>query len=162
MKRFYTAICTVEKYIAMTGIVLMTVFIFLGAVTRTLGCPLGWTTDMGQFMLAWATFLAGDIAFREGRLANLDVVIVHAPVRIQKTIAVLIYAIIIAFILCMIYFGSMLTYTSRFRTFNGVQGFSYSWVTLAMPVSGCFMLITAVVRLIRILRSDDPKQISKM
>ena len=74
----------------------------------------------------------------------------------------LIYAIIVAFILCMIYFGSVLTYTSRFRTFNGVQGFSYSWVTLAMPVSGFFMLITAVVRLIKILRSDDPRQISKM
>lgn len=69
MKKIYHWICEAEKVIAMTGIVLMTIFIFLGAVSRAVGHPFSWTTDMGVFMLAWSTFLGGDIAFREGRLA---------------------------------------------------------------------------------------------
>ena len=148
--------------IAMLGILLMTIFIFLGAVTRAIGSPLAWTTDAGQFTLAWATFLAGDIAFREGRLANLDIIVVRFPTRIQKVIAVVLYTVIIIFICCLIYFGIQLTISSRFRTFNGMQGFSSSWVTLCMPVAGTFMLVTAVGRLIRILRSEDPKTIAKM
>ena len=162
MKKFYRIMCRIEMIIAKLGILLMTIFIFLGAVTRAIGSPLAWTTDAGQFTLAWATFLAGDIAFREGRLANLDIIVVRFPTRIQKVIAVVLYTVIIIFICCLIYFGIQLTISSRFRTFNGMQGFSYSWVTLCMPVAGTFMLVTAVGRLIRILRSEDPKTIAKM
>lgn len=84
MKKIYHWICEAEKVIAMTGIVLMTIFIFLGAVSRAVGHPFSWTTDMGVFMLAWSTFLGGDIAFREGRLANLDIVLAKFPVKAQK------------------------------------------------------------------------------
>ena len=39
MKKIYHWICEAEKVIAMTGIVLMTIFIFLGAVSRAVGHP---------------------------------------------------------------------------------------------------------------------------
>ncbi|MFQ9447451.1 MAG: TRAP transporter small permease [Christensenellales bacterium] len=112
MKKIYHWICEAEKVIAMTGIVLMTIFIFLGAVSRAVGHPFSWTTDMGVFMLAWSTFLGGDIAFREGRLANLDIVLAKFPVKAQKGIVSAVYAIIVAFLVCMIYFGAKLTYSS--------------------------------------------------
>lgn len=162
MKKVYETFCRVEKILAMIGVLLMTVFIFIGAVWRAIGHPLTWTTDLGTFMLAWATFLGGDIAFREGRLANLDIVVAKLPVKAQKVVAVIVYAIIITFLVCLVYFGAKLTYTSRFRTFNGVKGFSYSWVTVCMPVSGFFMLISAIGRITKILKLDDPKQIAKM
>ena len=153
MKKIYNTFCMVEKALAMAGILLMTISIFLGAVSRAVGYPFGWTTDLGTFMLAWATFLGGDIAFREGRLANLDVLYNKLPSKGQKALAVIIYACIIVFLVCLIYFGAMLTYTSRFRTFNGIYGFSYSWVTLCMPVSGVFMLVTAIGRFVNIMRA---------
>ncbi len=162
MKRVYRVMCRIEMIIAMAGILLMTIFIFLGAVTRAAGRPLAWTTDAGQFTLAWSTFLAGDIAFREGRLANLNVVVSRFPLRLQKAVAVFLYSVIIVFICCLIYFGIQLTLSSRFRTFNGMHGFSYSWVTLCMPVSGVFMLITAVGRLVKLLRSQDPAVVAQM
>ena len=74
----------------------------------------------------------------------------------------LVYAIIIVFLVCLVYFGAKLTYTSRFRTFNGVKGFSYSWVTVCMPITGVFMLVTAVGRLAKLLRSEDPAEIARM
>ncbi|MCR4708392.1 MAG: TRAP transporter small permease [Clostridiales bacterium] len=162
MKKVYEIVCRIEKILAMTGILLMTVFIFLGAVSRVANHPFGWTSDLGTFMLAWSTFLGGDIAFREGRLANLDAFIRKLPVKAQKAVAVLVYAIIIVFLVCLVYFGAKLTYTSRFRTFNGVKGFSYSWVTVCMPITGVFMLVTAVGRLAKLLRSEDPAEIARM
>ncbi len=162
MKKLFDRVCRIEKYIAMIGIVVLTLCVFLGAVSRTLGKPLGWTTDIGMLMLTWSTFLGGDIAFREGRLANLDILIAIFPKTIQKILAVSIYVIILIFLLALVYFGFTLTYTTRFRTFNGVPNFSYSWVTVSLPVSALFMIITAVKRMIALLKCDDCTVISKM
>lgn len=155
-------LCRIEKYLAMLGIVVLTLCIFLGAVARTIGEPLRWTTDIGMFMLTWATFLAGDIAFREGRLSNLDILVAKFPVAVQKAVAVAIYLLIVIFLILIIYFGTQLTYSTRFRTFNGVANFSYSWVTASMPVSALFMVITAIGRLIGLLKSSDQDTIAKM
>ena len=162
MRKLFDRICLIEKYLAMTGIVILTICIFLGATSRTLGKPLSWTTDIGMLMLTWSTFLGGDIAFREGRIANLDIVIVKFPKTIQKILAIILYGIIIAFLVALIYLGIRLTYTTRFRTFNGVPNFSYSWVTVSLPFSAFFMVITAIIRLKQILSSDDQVTIAKM
>ena len=162
MKKVYNLFCRFEKILAMAAILLMTIFIFLGAVSRAMGHPFSWTTDLGTFMLAWATFLGGDIAFREGRLANLDILLGKLPVRVQKVIGSIIYAIVLVFLACLVYYGAKLTYSSRFRTFNGVQGFSYSWVTMCMPVTGAFMAITTIGRMKNLLMETDPKKTAKL
>ncbi|ADY14368.1 TRAP transporter small permease [Sphaerochaeta globosa] len=162
MNTLFNRICKIEKYFAMFGIVVLTLCIFLGAVSRTLGKPLSWTTDIGMLMLTWSTFLGGDIAFREGRLANLDIVVAKFPKSIQKTLVVIIYAIIIIFLCSLVYLGTRLTYTTRFRTFNGVPNFSFAWVTVSLPCSAVFMIVTAVKRVIVLLKSNDCSAIAKM
>lgn len=84
------------------------------------------------------------------------------PVKAQKGIVSAVYAIIVAFLVCMIYFGAKLTYSSRFRTFNGIQGFSYSWVTVCMPVCAALMLISAIGRYVKLMKETDQKQIAKL
>ncbi|MDC7228786.1 MAG: TRAP transporter small permease subunit [Sphaerochaetaceae bacterium] len=162
MKKIVEKICLFEKYLAMFGIVSLTVCIFLGAVARTIGRPIGWTTDIGTLMLTWATFLGGDIAFREGRLANLDILVAKFPKVVQKSLAVFLYTIILIFLIALVYLGIRLTYTTRFRTFNGVPNFSYSWVTVSLPISAMFMIITAIQRLFTILKSEERSIIAKM
>lgn len=162
MRKLFDTICTVEKIIAMVGIVVLTVCIFLGAVSRTMGRPLGWTTDIGMLMLTWSTFLGGDIAFREGRLANLDILLAKFPLRVQKVLAMVLYVIILLFLAALIYYGAKLTYSTRFRTFNGISNFSYSWVTVSLPISACFMMITAVLRMAGILKETDQNIVARM
>jgi TRAP-type C4-dicarboxylate transport system permease small subunit len=47
----------------------------------------------------------------------------------------------------MIGYGLWLSYTTRLRTFQGIPGFSYTWVTLSVPIGCALMLITATLKL---------------
>ena len=55
--------------------------------------------------------------------------------------------IILIFLMSLIGFGVWLSYTTRFRTFQGIPGFSYTWVTLSVPVGGALMVITTVLKI---------------
>jgi TRAP-type C4-dicarboxylate transport system permease small subunit len=53
----------------------------------------------------------------------------------------------------MIVYGSWLSYTTRLRTFQGIPGFSYTWVTLSVPLGCTLMLITAILKIKTYLRA---------
>ena len=55
--------------------------------------------------------------------------------------------IIVIFLVGMIGYGLPLSYTTRFRAFQGIPGFSYSWVTLSVPIGCALMLITAILKI---------------
>lgn len=162
MKHFIELFHKAEKDIAMLGVVVLTICIFIGAVMRTIGHPLSWTTDIGMLLFSWSTFLGGDIAFREGRLANLDLLMAKIPLKVQKIIITIEYLLILIFLGFIIYYGFKLTYTGRFRTFNGAYWLSYSWATASMPISACSMVFTAVARYIKLMKSDNQKAIAHL
>ena len=152
----------VELWLAMLTLTGFTTIIFLNAVARVFKHPLNWAVDIALFLFAWACFLGGDVAFRDGRLVNVNVLIEHLPLKLQKLAAAIVYAVILAFLYCLIRYGIVLCGTTRHRSFNGVPGFSYMWVTIAIPICGSFMFLTAIARLIRLLRSQDPLEVMKM
>jgi TRAP-type C4-dicarboxylate transport system permease small subunit len=47
----------------------------------------------------------------------------------------------------MIGYGVKLSIITRLRTFQGIPGLSYTWVTLSVPVGCALMLVSAVRRL---------------
>jgi TRAP-type C4-dicarboxylate transport system permease small subunit len=55
--------------------------------------------------------------------------------------------IILIFLAAMIGYGAWLSYTTRFRTFQGIPGFSYTWVTLSVPVAALLMMITTILKI---------------
>jgi TRAP-type C4-dicarboxylate transport system permease small subunit len=63
------------------------------------------------------------------------------------------YLIIVVFLVGMIGYGSWLSYTTRLRTFQGIPGFSYTWVTLSVPFGCALMLITAILKIKTFLRA---------
>lgn len=162
IRRILTAIDKAELALAMLCLSSFTIIIFVAALTRVFKHPLNWSADIALFLFAWTTFLGADVAYRNGRLVNVDIVIKNFPRIIQKVAAVVIYAVILAFLACMVFYGIRLCGTTRHRTFNGVPGFSYMWVTISIPISCFLMGITSVDRLIGLLRAPAGKEISKM
>jgi TRAP-type C4-dicarboxylate transport system permease small subunit len=61
--------------------------------------------------------------------------------------------IVVIFLVGMIGYGLWLSYTTRLRTFQGIPGFSYTWVTLSVPVGCGLMLITAILKIKTFLRA---------
>jgi TRAP-type C4-dicarboxylate transport system permease small subunit len=69
------------------------------------------------------------------------------PPKAQLYIKTINYIIIVAFLLGMIGYGLWLSYTTRLRTFQGIPGFSYTWVTLSVPLGCALMLVTSILKI---------------
>ncbi len=147
MKTMYDHLCKFEALVARLTLWGMVILIFLAGVARLLKDPINWAVDMSTCLFAWSCFLSADIAWRENKLMNVDVLVRLYPEKLQRSVKWFNYAVLIAFFLYLIIFGLWLSYTTRERTFQGIPGFSYTWVTLSVPVGAFFLLMTAIIKM---------------
>jgi len=147
MIKIYEFICEKEMLLAKCALGILSLLVFSAAVGRTLYYPLNWAMDAATFLFAWAVFLGADSAMRLDRLFCIELVSNKLPPKAQLYLKCLNYAIIIIFLLGMIGYGLWLSYTTRLRTFQGIPGFSYTWVTLSVPFGCSLMLITAILKI---------------
>ena len=149
----YEFICRKEMLIARWSLGILSLLVFVAAVGRTLYYPLNWAMDAATFLFAWTVFLGADAAMRLDRLFCIELITGKLPRKAQLYLKIINYSIIILFLMGMIVYGSWLSYTTRLRTFQGIPGFSYTWVTLSVPVGCALMLITAVLKIKTFVRA---------
>ncbi len=138
----------IEEYTAAFLLLGATLVIFFAAVFRSFDHPLNWSLDIALFLFAWSVFLSADVALRKGNLVNVDFLVARFPPPVQKTIGVAVYLVIVVFLATLVGFGVYLSYVTRARAFQGIPQFSYTWVTLSVPVAGTLQIINCV-RIIR-------------
>jgi TRAP-type C4-dicarboxylate transport system permease small subunit len=153
MKTFYEFICKEEIRIAQCALGILSLLVFAAAVGRFLYYPLNWAMDAATFLFAWTVFLGADAAMRLDRLFCIEVITGKLPQKAQLYLKVINYMIIIIFLLGMIGYGLWLSYTTRLRSFQGIPGLSYTWVTLSVPFGCALMLITAILKIKTFLRA---------
>jgi len=127
----------------------MVILIFAAGIARLLRYPINWAVDMSTCLYAWSCFLSADIAWREDKLMSVDVFTRLFPENVKRFFRLFNYIVLIGFTLYLIFFGIHLSYTTRVRTFQGIPGFSYTWVTLSVPVGAIFILMTTILRMKR-------------
>ena len=147
MKKFYEFICKQEMQIAKYSLGLLSLLVFIAAVARSLHYPLNWAMDAATFLFAWTVFLGADAAMRLDRLFCIEVITGRISMKAQLYLKIINYGIIAVFLVGMIGYGLPLSWTTRFRAFQGIPGFSYSWVTLSVPIGCALMLITAILKI---------------
>ena len=147
MKKLYGYICLGELLFVKVAFVSLVLLVFIAAFTRYIGYPINWSVDMAQCLFAWCTFLAADIAMRNEKLMKVDFFVRKLPERLQVKVELLNLLIILVFLAALVGYGIWLSYTTRFRTFQGIPGFSYTWVTLSVPVGSLLMSITTVLNI---------------
>ena len=147
MKKLYGYVCLGELLVVKAAFVFLVLLVFIAAFTRYIGYPINWSVDMAQCLFAWCTFLAADIALRNKKLMRVDFFVNKLPEHYRSTVELLNLIIILAFLMALIGYGSWLSYTTRFRTFQGIPGFSYTWVTLSVPMGGLLMSITTALNI---------------
>jgi TRAP-type C4-dicarboxylate transport system permease small subunit len=153
MKNIYEFICKKEIRLAQGALGILALLVFAAAVGRFLYHPMNWAMDAATFLFAWAVFLGADAAMRLDRLFCIEVITGKLPQKAQLYFKVINYAIIVIFLVGMIGYGLRLSYTTRLRTFQGIPGFSYTWVTLSVPFGCALMLITAILKIKTFLRA---------
>ena len=154
MAGFYAVLLRLQALLAGTFLLLMVVLIFTGGVARTLGQPLNWTIDLATAFFAWGCFLCADIAWRRNALMSIDLVTDRVPAWMARILLYANYLIILVFLAYLIYAGAHLSWVSRARTFQGIPGVSYSWVTMSIVVGGALLFLTTVLKLREALRED--------
>jgi TRAP-type C4-dicarboxylate transport system permease small subunit len=156
MRRVYAFLCTMEAVIAGSFLILMVGLIFLGGIARLAHSPLNWTTDVATCLFAWACFLCADIAWRKDGLMSIDLLTLRLSPQAQRVLTFANYLIIGAFLVYLIWAGLHLSYISRARSFQGIAGVSYSWVTMSLPIGAGLLLLTTILKATALARRGDP------
>ena len=154
MKKLYAYICKAEVYISMSALAILSALVLLSAIARSLHKPIVWAIDAATFLFAWCVFLSADIAMRNDKLFCIDVLTSKLPKKCQHYLKLINLSIIIVFLVSLMVYGIKLTYTTRLRTFQGIPDFSYSWVTLSVPVGCLLMLTTAIIKVRQLLKES--------
>ncbi len=163
MKSIYGDICEAEGFVARITLWGMVILIFSAGVARLLRYPINWAIDLSTCLFAWSCFLSADIAWREDKLMSLDVLTRLFPEKIKCCFKLFNYIVLIGFAVYLIFFGTWLSYTTRVRTFQGIPGFSYTWVTISVPVGAVFLLMTTILRIKRdFTQNRTPEELGRM
>lgn len=155
MKEFYRKFCEGEMAVAIVCLVTSVAVIFIAAVMRAAGHPINWGTDIALLLFTWSTFLGADLAFRQGKLINVDIIIKILPKKVQKFMKLVIYAICLCFLCCMVYLGFIQSVKTWYRSFQGIPFLSYTWVTLSFPVASLSMVVTTLIKIVRTVKDQD-------
>jgi TRAP-type C4-dicarboxylate transport system permease small subunit len=155
MKKIYEFICEQEMLIAKCSLGILSLLVLSAAVGRTLYHPLNWAMDAATFLFAWTVFLGADAAMRLDRLFSIELITSKLTRKAQLYLKIINYLIIVIFLAGMIGYGLWLSYTTRLRTFQGIPGFSYTWVTLSVPVGCALMMTTAILKIKTFLRASS-------
>jgi TRAP-type C4-dicarboxylate transport system permease small subunit len=154
MAKLYAWVCAAEAFLARTFLLTMVALIFGSGIARLLGSPINWAIDVATCIFAWGCFFSADVAWRRSKLMSVELLTNRLPARGQKACRMVNYCILTAFLLYVIPAGVWLSYVSRARSFQGIPTFSYSWVTMSLPVGAAMLLTTTILKMRDELKSS--------
>jgi len=124
------------------------IFVLIGAITRTAGSPVIWAVDLAQLCFAWACVLGADLALKKNAHIEIDIVVRYFSTAARRNLAIVWMIAMAAFLAMLVWYGTQLTLMNTERVLGDV-GISYSWVTAAIPTGCALMLATTLKRLYR-------------
>jgi TRAP-type C4-dicarboxylate transport system permease small subunit len=157
MKKIYEIYCKIEEVLVGAVFVSIVVLIFSAAFFRVFDKPIVWADDIAKFLFSWAAFLGADVAMRHSRLVGVDMLVKKFPAKIQKILQLFVFSVIIALLVSFVFYGTKLSIESVDRSFQTLSKFSYSIVTSSLPVSSLLMILTASLKISKIIKNfkDD-------
>ena len=147
MKKFYEKFCKAEVAVASICLITCVSVIFISALLRVIGHPINWATDLSLLLFTWSTFMGADIAFRAGKLVNVDILANMLPDCMRKWNKIVIYSVCLMFLCALVYLGLIQSVKTWHRSFNGISWLSYTWVTLSVPVCCLSMVVTTLLKI---------------
>jgi TRAP-type C4-dicarboxylate transport system permease small subunit len=130
--------------------------IFAAAIARSVHKPFNWSQDFSLFLFAWSVFLAADVALRKDKLVRMELLTIKLAPPAAKMVMIVNYMLILVFLVALVVFGIKLCFLSYRRVFQGIPGFSYTWVTASVPTGALLMIVTVVLKLVNYFKQGRP------
>lgn len=153
MSKIYKKFVKAEYAVASIFLIVCVTVIFISAIMRLVGHPINWATDAALLLFTWSTFMGADLAWRRGKLVNVDILFNMLPKKMRKPLKLFIYLICLVFICALIYLGFIQSVKTWYRSFNGLPWLSYTWVTLSVPVCMLSMAVTTILKIIATIQN---------
>ncbi len=162
MKKIYAKFCKAEEIICGTFFSLIVALTLFGAAMRWAKMGLPWIDDIAKLLFSWTAFLGADIGMRYSRLVGVDILTSRLPAKLQKIFQLISFALIITILVIFVHYGFNLAISNSGRFFQTLP-ISYSAVTISLPVTSVLMIITASVKIGKILKNfkDDNYNVRK-
>ena len=149
MQKVYHYYCKVEEVLVGAGFVVIVALTFLNAMLRLFDYPIIYADDISMLMFSWTAFMGADVAMRHCRLVGMDIVTKKFSPKMQKVFSIIVHLIIIAMMILLIRGGIKIMTINGNRPFNTLANFGigYGAVTAALPVCGSMMILTALIKI---------------
>jgi TRAP-type C4-dicarboxylate transport system permease small subunit len=141
VKRFLS---NIVEWIAAVMVVALAVIVFLQVFNRfVLKAPLAWSEDLAMLLFQWVAFLGAAIGVKRMRHFGIELVVKKLPEKIHHMLELAIPVLMGVVALNMITEGIKLIGFNKNRIYSSMN-LTYTWAYLAIPVSGCLMILYLV------------------
>ena len=142
----YRIYCRIEEIIVGACFLDVVGLTFMNAVLRTFKKPIATADDICLLLFAWAALLGADVALRYSRLVGMDMFVRKLKPKLQKSVQILVFVIMIIAMVLFIRYGFQLAGRNWSRILNSLP-ISYGWVTVSLPVSCILMTFTSLLKI---------------
>ena len=152
MKRFFS---NLVEWIAACLVVALAVVVFLQVFNRfVLKTPLAWSEDLAMLLFQWVAFLGAAVGVKRMRHFGIELLVRNLSEKARHRIELLVPPLMAVLAITMVTEGIKLINVNRFRVYSSMD-LSYVWPFLAIPVSGCLILLYLLLNEIRRWRGGE-------
>ena len=129
-----------------------------GVFTRfLLGAPSRWTEEVATFLLIWVALLGAAVAFSRNQHLGLDYFVKKLDAQAQCLLGIVAQLVVILFAgLAMVQGGyTLVSETLQSGQVTPALGIKMGFVYMAVPVSGIFIVLFCLERVIELLANCD-------
>lgn len=139
----------VALWVAGSGLVLMTVFVFAQVFVRyVMNSSIHWAEPASVMIMAWFIFLGAAVGVREGYHLSFDVLLYVLPDRVVKILHTVSDIVVAAFGFGMLWFGYDLASKASNSLMPGL-GISRIFDFLPLIIGGVLLVIFSIERILR-------------
>jgi len=125
-------------------VVALAVIVFIQVFNRfVLKAPLAWSEDLAMLLFQWVAFLGAAIGVKRMRHFGIELVVKKLHEKVHRWIERVIPMIMGIVDINMITEGIKLIGFNKNRVYSSMD-LTYTWAYLAIPVSGCLMILYLV------------------
>ena len=149
----------INDWAVIIAIALLSIVVIAQVFARYLSHqPLTWSEEFARYCQIWMVMLGSACMMRKGGHLAIDLLTAALPAPVKRVTDFISYVAVIVFFGIVVYQGLFVTMNAAAQT-SPAMGLHMSYVYAALPVGGALILMEAIIRFVRFLRTgsaDEP------
>lgn len=155
MRKICRIINIAETAFCCTCLAVCMVVLFGNAIARQLGYPIRFANDVALASFAYIAFIGADLAYRNNKLARVELLTSSLPPRMRKALELFVLLISLVLFVLMLYLGVQLLFRSWARPIPSLPNISYGWIIASIPIGSGLMIITTLMKLVEAVKGEQ-------